>query len=69
MQHFAAFGGEKKVIERRPSAEPKGTVAGGGFGGLEEASAEPKLTEKEEDLRQNRRERWLEGGFGRTEAY
>ncbi len=35
MQYFAAFGGEEKVIERRPSAEPKGTVAGGGFGGLE----------------------------------
>ena len=48
MQYFAAFGGEEKVIERRPSAEPKGTVAEGGFGGLEEASAEPKLTEKAE---------------------
>ncbi|MBQ5461088.1 MAG: hypothetical protein IIT55_04550 [Bacteroidaceae bacterium] len=30
------------MIERRPSAEPKGTVAGG------KASAEPKLTEKAE---------------------
>ena len=49
------------MIERRPSAKPKGTVAGG------KASAEPKLTEKEEDLRLNRRERWLEGGFGGLE--
>ena len=36
MQYFAAFGGEEKVIERRPSA------------GWREASAEPKLTEKAE---------------------
>ena len=49
MQYFAAFGGEKKVIERRPSAEPKGTVAGGkASAGWREASAEPKLTEKAE---------------------
>ena len=51
MQHFAAFGGEEKVIERRPSAEPKGTVAGGKAStGWREASAEPKLTEKAERI-------------------
>ena len=50
MQYVAAFGGEEEVIERRPSAEPKGTVAEGGFGRLEEASAEPKLTEKAERI-------------------
>ena len=51
------------MIERRPSAEPKGTVAGGkasagwreasagwreASAGWREASAEPKLTEKAE---------------------
>ena len=39
------------MIERRPSAEPKGTVAGGkASAGWREASAEPKLTEKAERI-------------------
>jgi hypothetical protein len=44
MQHFAAFGGEEEVIERRPSA------------GWREASAEPKLTEKEERIKLTKKE-------------
>ena len=51
------------MIERRPSAEPKGKVV------EDEASAEPKLTEKAEDLRQNRRERWQEEKRGKNKTY
>ena len=55
MQYFTAFGGEEEVIEdlRRNRRERW----------RREASAEPKLTEKEEDLRR------AGGGFGGTEAY
>ena len=47
MQYFAAFGGEEKVIEDLRQNRRERWLEGG-FGGLEEASAEPKLTEKAE---------------------
>ena len=47
MQHFAAFGGEEKVIEDLRQNRRERWLEGG-FDGLEGASAEPKLTEKAE---------------------
>jgi hypothetical protein len=49
MQHVAAFGGEEKVIEDLRQNRRERWLEGG-FGGLEEASAEPKLTEKAERI-------------------
>jgi len=49
MQHVAAFGGEEEVIEDLRQNRRERWLEGG-FGGLEGASAEPKLTEKEERI-------------------